>query len=314
MKRTCMPLLLILLFLMMLSNPAETFQGASEGLLLWFQTVLPTLLPFLIITNLLVATNTMRYITQIVSQILSPVFQTSSSGTFAIISGFLCGYPMGAKVTADLLKSGKIEKEEASYLLSFCNNTSPMFLMNYVVLQKIGEDSLLVPSLCILLLPPFLLSFLFRFFYRKRENRTGGASPKHSVSETSVSFHFELFDEAIMNGFETITKVGGYIILFSVLLTLLKGVPIENAFWNHLLLPSLEVTNGVSMISASGLLFPIRYSMILGIVAFGGICAIAQTKCMLNGTGIPLLPYIIEKLITAIVTSLLAFCYTSSVC
>lgn len=311
MKRNFMPFLLILLFLMMLSNPTETFRGASEGLLLWFQTVLPTLLPFLIITNLLVATNTMHYMTQIVSPVLSPVFQTSSSGTFAIISGFLCGYPMGAKVTSDLLKNGKIQKEEASYLLSFCNNTSPIFLMNYVVLQKIGKDSLLFPSLCILLLPPFLLSFLFRFFYQKKQKRTNIVSPKHSILETSVSFRFELLDEAIMGGFEIITKVGGYIILFSVFLTLLKEFPIQNELWNHLLLPSLEVTNGVSMLSTSGLLFPIRYSLILGLVAFGGICAIAQTNCILNGTGLSLIPYIIEKLITAIVTSLLAFCYIS---
>lgn len=314
MKRKCIPLLLILVFLMMLSKPAETFQGASEGLLLWFQTVLPTLLPFLIITNLLVATNTMCYMTQVISPILSPVFQTSSSGTFAIISGFLCGYPMGAKVAADLLKTGKIEKEEASYLLSFCNNTSPMFLMNYVVLQKMGKDSLLIPSLCILLLPPFLLSFLFRFFYQKKQNWTNNSLSKHSASETSVSFHFELLDKAIMDGFETITKVGGYIILFSVILTLLKELPIENELWNQLLLPSLEITNGISMVSASGLRFSIRYSLILGLVAFGGICAIAQTNCMLNGTGLSLILYIIQKLITAIVTSLLAFCYISSIC
>ena len=309
MKRKLMPFLLILLFLMMLFRPAETFKGASDGLLLWFQTVLPTLLPFIIITNLLVTTNTMYYMTEMVSPVLSPIFQTSSSGTFAIISGFLCGYPMGAKVTADLLKSGKIEREEASYLLSFCNNTSPMFLMNYVVLQKMGKESLLFPSLCILLLPPILLSFLFRLFYRKRKRTQNLVLQRSAVSEMRVQFHFELFDETIMDGFETITKVGGYIIVFSVFLTLLKELPIRNELWNFLLLPSLEVTNGVSMLSSSGLFLPVRYSLILGLLAFGGICAVAQTKCMLNGTGLSIIPYIIEKLITAIVTSLLAFCY-----
>ena len=44
MRRYAFPFSVILLFFIMLSFPQEVFDGASEGLLLWFQIVLPTLL------------------------------------------------------------------------------------------------------------------------------------------------------------------------------------------------------------------------------------------------------------------------------
>ncbi len=54
MKRLLTILCVLLFFTAMLIFPKETFQGASSGVLLWFHTVLPTLLPFLIISNLLI--------------------------------------------------------------------------------------------------------------------------------------------------------------------------------------------------------------------------------------------------------------------
>lgn len=289
----------------MLIKPSETFLGASEGLLLWYQIILPTLFPFMIITNLLVRTNTMFSFTKWLSPVLCTLFASSPNGTFAILTGFLCGYPMGAKVTADLIKNGKISKNEGAYLLSFCNNTSPMFIMNYVILKTLKHEELLFPSLIILFASPILCSFLFRLYYLQKKQFSSDFLP----STTHPYFHFQLLDQTIMNSFEVITKVGGYIILFSVLITLLKELPCTSLLWKICILPSLEVTNGIPLLLATNLPFSFSYICIMALVSFGGFCSIAQTKCMLDGTGLSILSYTIEKLITAMVTSLLAFFY-----
>ena len=49
-------------------------------------------------------------------------------GSYALLLGLICGYPMGAKLTADLFREGKITKSEAQYLLTFCNNPGPVFI------------------------------------------------------------------------------------------------------------------------------------------------------------------------------------------
>ena len=308
MKRNLVIFFSIIFFLLLLVFPANVFDGASNGLLLWFNTVLPTLLPFIIATNLLMYTPALHLISRVTSLFLSRLFHVSESGSFAIVTGFLCGYPIGSKITADLLRHERISCNEANYLLSFCNNTSPMFIISFVLFQCLENNYPLMPSLGILMISPVLCSFIFRIFYILTENSCNNAS-KLSSSKSEIAQTDNILDTCIMNGFETITKVGGYIILFSILIELITLLPFRNNFFQYILLPSLEITNGVTNIGSSSLSTDIKYILCLFHTSFGGWCAVAQTQCMISDTGLKIFPYIIKKLVTALVTSLLAVCY-----
>lgn len=161
MKQCFFPFVIILSFFLILCSPQEVFSGASDGLLLWFQIVLPTLLPFIILSNLLIYTNSISFFSRILSPALKSIFHISVNGSFAVMAGFLCGYPMGAKVTSDLTSEKLISKEEGAYLLSFCNNTSPMFIVSYIVTQNLKDKTILVPTVCILFLSPILCNYVF---------------------------------------------------------------------------------------------------------------------------------------------------------
>lgn len=296
---------IIFLFFLMLFFPQEVFQGASDGLLLWFQIVLPTLLPFLILSNLLIHTNSIFYICRLLAPALKRCFGVSENGSFAVLAGFLCGYPMGAKVTADLLMTNRISRKEGTYLLSFCNNTSPMFLISYVIWQNLKNEKLIVPSVFLLFLSPVICSFFFRRYYKI------SVSPSAAPASASAKphFEFEIFDDCMMNSFETITKIGGYIMLFSVILSLLKILPIQSPFFHRILLPALEITNGIPMIIRHSPSFEQTYLSVMALASFGGLCSVAQTDSMIRQANLSIVPYIIEKLVTALVTSLLAFFY-----
>ena len=112
-----------------------------------------------------------------------------------------------------------------------------------------------------------------------------------------------------MNGFVTITKVGGYIMLFSVLLALAELIPLHHPALALAALPSLEITNGIPMLCQSCSDPGLCFILTMGLTSFGGWCSVAQTRCMVQEAGLPIFPYIIEKLITAGVTSLLACGY-----
>lgn len=300
--------LTISVFILMLSFPKLVFAGASKGLLLWFNSVLPTLLPFMILSNLLIRTHSTDWIVRVTGPLFRHIFRISDYGSFAAVTGFLCGYPMGSKVTADLLMEGKISLAEAQYLLSFCNNASPIFIISYIVLQNLKQEQLLIPSLVILMSSPVLASFLFRPFYMLSKKKEGGFAAVPSP-DSSTSAASSLIDMCIMNGFEMITKVGGYIMLFSILISLAKAVDISNGWFTNLLLPSMELTAGISLLSNGTLSSSETFFMCMVCTSFGGWCALAQTKCMIAGTGLSIKPYIIQKLITAVVTSLLCLLF-----
>ena len=226
MKRFISIICIILFFICMLIFPQAVFQGASAGLLLWFNTVLPTLLPFIILSNLLIHTGAVNVIARIVSPVLCRLFRVSPYGAFTILTGFLCGCPMGSKVTADLLKKGNISKSEGRYLLSFCNNTSPMFIISYVIWQNLGCTDITLPLLLITLLAPVLLSFLFRLFYHIPKDIS--CPYVTDIRQNSSKDNTMSLDACIMNGFETITRIGGYIMLFSIGISLIKLIPSAN--------------------------------------------------------------------------------------
>lgn len=298
MKKIVYPCVFLFFFFIMITNPSITFEGASSGLLLWFHIVLPTLLPFFIIINLMMQTNSIQYISNLCYPLFHRIFQVSKNGSFAVLAGFLCGYPVGAKVTADLLKTNRISLEEANYLLSFCNNTSPAFIASYIVMQQFGETDLLIPTLFILYLSPILCSFIFHKYYKLDTNVIAEIYPKNPII-----FSFNLVDNSIMNAFENITQIGGYIILFSILLYLGRSLPLSP------ILCVLEITNGIPLIMKNVSSFAFKYIFVMALTSFGGICAIAQTNSMIAHTKLSIIPYIIEKLITTMVTSLLTLLY-----
>lgn len=294
------------LFVAMLLFPKAVFSGAEEGLLLWFQIIFPTLFPYLVATSLLLSSGGLSLIAGIFGGVFRRIFRVSKNGTFAVLSGFLCGYPMGAKVTADLLRAGRISQDEARYLLSFCNNTSPVFIINFIVWKTFGNESLMLPGLSILIGTPVLLSFAFRKYYLK--GRRAFPDPSPALKEKKTCFNFSVLDSCMMNSFESIVKVGGYIILFSVLLSLLKELAGQNPAVMAAA-PVLEVTNGILLIRSTVSDPGICFAAVLGLTSFGGLCSIAQTQCMLEGTGLSVIPYTIQKLTAAATASLLAILY-----
>lgn len=308
-RHPALTIAILILFFSMLSFPQTVFTGASYGLVLWFRHVLPTLLPYMILINILICTPALHWICRITSTFLCPLLRTSYYGTFAVLTGFLCGYPMGAKTISDLLDVHKISHSEASYLLSFCNNTSPAFILSYVVTQNLKKSDLCIPFFLILTFTPLMLSFIFRLFYHLPESSCSFSQAiPGSFPDPSVNFSDGCLDRCILNAFESVTKVGGYMMMFSVLIQLPASL-LPNTLFSLLLYSSLEISTGIRLLASSALYTAEKIILCAALTSFGGWCCIAQTYSMISGSQLPILPYIAEKLVTALVTSLLISAY-----
>ena len=65
MKKLLTALSLFIIFILLLTNPALTLTGAKNGIELWYQAVLPALLPFMIISNIIVKSDMSEYMSVI---------------------------------------------------------------------------------------------------------------------------------------------------------------------------------------------------------------------------------------------------------
>ena len=289
------------LLLYMLLFPKKVLADSLAGLDLWFHTVLPSLLPFMILSNVLIGANVVSQLMRPFSGFFRHVLGLSPEGGYAWLLGLFCGFPMGARLTGDMYRQHRISREEAVYLLTFANQSSPMFLSTYVVLHGLGDSTMTLPVFVIFYASAFLTSLVFRI--RSRRFGLPPSKPKKEVPEQTS--YGNLLDTSIMNGFEIITRLGGYIILFSILAGIVLQLPAPLYTAAPFLSGLTEITTGIHTISGTTLPLQVKFTAIVCCTAFGGFSTVAQTSCMLNGTGLSIFTYLKGKLVNAAVAGLL---------
>lgn len=285
--------------------PKEAVSAASGGLVLWYEQILPTLLPFAILSNVLIYSGYLQYLIRPAAPILKKIMPVSDSGAFVLLTGFLFGFPMGSKNCAELLKCGQIKQQEADILFGITNNISPVFISSYILTQQLHMPHLIGISYLILYLPPLLTGKVL--MHRCRKETASQAVEKRPASRSQMNF--KIIDAGIMNGFETLTRLGGYIMLFSMIASILRMFPM-NDFLKTLLTGITEITNGICLIPAMISDRKLQYIMAMAFTAFGGLSGIAQTSSMIRDTRLSLLSYIMQKLWLTICTTLLAWLVT----
>lgn len=296
----------LLIFILMFIFPGLTKSGAYTGLTLWFSTIIPTLLPYMIISSTISYLGAFNIISRLLHPLTSRVFGISQNASYCLIIGFLCGYPMGSKVIADMLQDNKISIDEAEYLLCFCNNVSPSFLINYVsstILMNCYKitNHTIYTTICIVFVSPIITSFIYRFVHR-----IGSIKSKTihlSIASTTVNNNF--LDKCILNSFDNIFKIGGYIIIFSIISTWILHndfIPKDISF---IISSTFEITSGLNSLKHTSFSDTTGLFLTSTLCSFGGICAIAQTYSMIAGTQLKLTNYIKYKLLNALITFLL---------
>ena len=117
---------------------------------------------------------------------------------------------------------------------------------------------------------------------------------------------FKIMDAAIMNGFETLTKLGGYIMLFSMIAALTGHLPIQNPLLRSTLVGIIEITNGIQYTTQTSLPLKEKYLLCVAFTAFGGLSGLAQTSSMVAESGLPMKRYLMVKLLLCLLSVTLA--------
>lgn len=302
----------IYLTVLLLRYPTLSLQYAATGLNLWFQKMLPTLLPFMILSGILIRMNLTEGFVRLAHPLLRFCFRTSPNGSYSLIMGFLCGFPMGARIVGELYGTGKLSKWEAERLLAFCNNIGPIYFLSFAM-PMLGIRKVFLPFLImygIPLLYGFLLMRLFPHIRWKRQAKLTNAAnylqrtdtPQHSgiSAKNSPIPLLAAADEAILSGLLGIAKLGGYMVFFNLLNILF--VPFSQLSPGLLGLYHcvLEITGGIDRCGQN---FPY---IVLILLPFGGFSCFGQTYSMICHTDLSIRPYLFHKLIQ---TALTALCY-----
>jgi sporulation integral membrane protein YlbJ len=310
-------------FVLLLVLFSETaVKSASNGLNLWFNVVFPSLFPFFVASEILNKTGFIKSIGILLEPIMRPVFNVPGCGSFAFAMGITSGYPVGAKLTASMRKEKLLSKTEAERLLSFTNNSGPLFVVGAVAVGMFKMPGLGLFLLTCHILASITVGVIFRFYKAKKtvtkvmHNEKLIKRFKKELSRNIKSQKLnpgEVLGDAVKNSVNVLLAVGGFIVLFSVIINILieigfisfiSGViaaiatplGINKEIVTSLISGFFEMTTGTSMASkVQNISFVQQLAATSMILGWAGLSVHSQVYSIVCKSDISIKPYLAGK-------------------
>ncbi len=324
----------VLITISMVIYPKDAFDSAVMGLNLWWNVVFPALLPFFILSELLMGFGVVHFIGVLLEPLMRPIFNVPGVGAFALSMGLASGYPMDAVITCKFRKSNLCTAVEAERLLSFTNTADPLFMFGAVAVGMFSMPKL-GPIIAIAhYISSFIVGIIFRFHGKTRDNiTTDYNSSRENILLRAIKALYkgrkednratgQLLGDAVKSSMNTILLIGGFIILFSVFLRIISIIGVTtyiNSFFvwlmnligfNPNLAPSLvnglfEMDLGTMAASQANADITQKVAIASAIIAWSGLCVHGQVASIVIESGIRMGPYMIARLLHAVIAAVL---------
>lgn len=329
-KKNILPTIFCLFTICLVIFSKSNLTAAKNGLVLWANNVVPSLLPFFIATELLGYTNVVNKLGKLLNPIMQPIFNVPGVGSYALLMGIISGYPTGAKIVCNLKEQGLLTDVESERLLAFTNNSGPLFILGTVGVSLFGNTLIGFLLLLTHILACISVGILFRFWKKNKNSNFSNLKININNNKQLVNFSNlgEVLGKSITSSISTIVMIWGFVVLFSVVLSILKNSNIIELL-AHIIFPFfrlfgiqdfnfctsfisgiLELTNGVMSISTI-LCKNISINIILTsfLLGFAGISILLQVYSIIAKSNISIKPYIVGKLLHGLFAALYTFLF-----
>lgn len=330
-RRNFLALLFLFFTACLLIFSGSNLPAIKSGLKLWANYVIPSLFPFFVATELLMHTNIINLFGRLLNNYMKPLFNISGEGAFAFIMGIISGYPVGAKIASKFRENNICSKAECERLLSFTNNSGPLFIIGTVGILMYQNTTIGILLFITHLLGCISVGFIFRFWKRNDNFKSYNKKKDYNYLSDKNNANFanlgEVLAESITNSISTILLIGGFVVIFSSVISILKAsgilnilcasitpifniLHIDSNFISGILTGFLEITNGIQSISSIACKnFSINLVITAFLLGFGGISVFLQVFSITSKTDLSIKPYIYGKLLHGLFAAFYTFLF-----
>ena len=261
MKRRALGLGCLLAMILVLLDGQTAQEGVRQGLMLCMQSVIPALLPFYLLSNIL--TETLWGRCPPLFKAFGRLFHMPKGSECLLLPAFLGGLPAGAAAVGDSWRTGGLKKEDAERLLGWCNQVGPGFLFG--IATATFSDPLAGWKLWGLLLLGALAAASVI------SGETSAAKPRKQKNKQ------DLLSQTVL----TMGKICITVIVFRIIICYMDTYLQLSSTEKVLLEGFLELTNGCCDL----LLVPAACRMTVAgvLLALGGLCVLLQTRSVTQG-------------------------------
>ncbi len=252
------------LILLLLAFPKESAAGVTRGLRFCVQSLIGSLLPFLVLSRLFLLRGIHRRLPPTAAVLAQKLLGLPRCCAGMFLFSMVGGYPVGAAMASQLFTAGEITRTQGQRLLLFCVGPGPAFVVSAVGVSLLGSAKAGAVLYGAVVGGALLAGLLTRLFCRKPEADTPvqkqPAPPPFAVC----------VGDAVRDGTQAMLAICAFVALFSALLSLLDALPLPAAIRGGAA-AVLEVTNACGAYASKAPL-----PAVAAIVSWGGVCTHCQ--------------------------------------
>ena len=253
---------------------------------LFIKNVFPSLFPMFVISNLLIAIKTPKFLGNIFKDIFYKLFKVKGEGSFVFFMSMISGFPSSSIYVKELLDKNLINIYDASKILTFTFFSNPLFIINTV--------GVIIGNILTLL--------LFRNIY-KTNNNTLTSSLKTSIKNFYYDINNTKIFKELLNGIKKslniLINIFGIMTCFLIITKIITLKLNLSPFPSSILSGLLEMTTGLKSITSLNITEKTKLLLSTFFISFGGLSVHAQIFSMLDNYKINYYIFLISRLIHA---------------
>ncbi|OWZ83426.1 nucleoside recognition domain-containing protein [Natranaerobius trueperi] len=334
-------IILIPIFIIIISQPEAMFRGTKNGLSTWWNIILPALLPFFITSDFLMRLGIIHFGGTLLEPVMRPLFNVPGCGAFALILGMTSGAPINGAVTSDLRNLDLVTKKEGERLIAFSSNSSLLFMLSAIPVGMLNQPELGILIASTHIFTNILLGIILGFWSKRNVSRSDFTTnsiglkklitkaieiTKSYLRKNKIGFR-QMSKEIIANSMTKVLTIGGYIVIFSILIELLIKlevltflsskllylIPVSNIELISSLIAGLfETTVGTKLAVDSGESLQYILTIIVFILGWGGFSIHAQMMTVISDCDLNLKLFIFTRFFQGVISSMLIYFLSST--
>lgn len=303
-------------------NPKSCIEYTLTGAKLFFNSVFPSLFPFLVIVNLIFAFGGMEIYSKFFGKILCAPLGLPKECSVVLLASMFCGYPLGARYAGKLYENHIINKKTLQRLLNIATNGSPLFIIGTVGTAMLHSSFLGYVLLLSNLISCFIMGLILPGRYKVKDNKNY-SHPSVAVTalESDAPNLGVALKTALEDAVKTCLSIGSFVIIFSVIINIIKSSAIYytalNQICNAFTIPTetingsflgfIEITNGCNILALSNLSTTVKTIICSFLIGFSGLSITAQVYSFVYPYKISMKRYMFYKGIQGFISAFITF-------
>lgn len=294
--------------------PSAVFQSSLSGMSLWWEYVFPALLPFLILTEIMLGTGAIHALGTLLDPFMRFFFRISGNSGWALAMGLFAGYPAGASTTAKLRERQALLPLEAERVLIVSHLCNPAVMITVIGVGFFHQVTLGMFIAIIHYTSALLMGLMLPSTKDKPAvNEPLAAmepiwtramlSAKRAQLDDGRKFG-KILGDGVTQSIQVLMVIGGWMMFFSVLqqviLLLLPKFITNIGLVDQLVIILLEPHLGAYAIAQdSSITLVIKIALVGAVLGWSGLSIHSQVKSLLQSTQMRYLSFLMARLLHA---------------